>query len=62
LLFSHIRAGDSFPAAEKAKRTVVIKTTSLFKWRAPNIIIIIIITIIRFIYRVEHLDRTTTKQ
>jgi len=61
LLFSHIRAGDSFPAAEKAKRTVVIKTTSLFKWRAPNIIIIII-TIIRFIYRVEHLDRTTTKQ
>ena len=61
MLFSHIRAGDSFPAAEKAKRTVVIKTTSLFKWRAPNIIIIII-TIIRFIYRVEHLDRTTTKQ
>ena len=60
MLFSHIRAGDSFPAAEKAKRTVVIKTTSLFKWRAPNIIIII--TIIRFIYRVEHLDRTTTKQ
>ena len=58
MLFSHIRAGDSFPAAEKAKRTVVIKTTSLFKRRVPNIIIIII----RFIYRVEHLDRTTTKQ
>ena len=58
MLFSHIRAGDSFPAAEKAKRTVVIKTTSLFKWRVPNIII----TIIRFIYRVERLDRTTTKQ